>query len=107
VHLLAALDHHDGAVLAQREVDAATNEIAEFRPLLAGLDLAGVVVTADALHAQRDHASFLVGRGAEDLLVVKQPTLHAQLAGLGVEADPGDGPDTPATMATGGSSCGP
>jgi len=54
------------------------------RPLLAGLDLAGVVVTADALHTQRDHASFLVDRGADYLLVVKanQPTLHAQLAGL-------------------------
>ena len=65
-------------MLAQREVPAATNEIAEFQPLLAGLDLAGVVVTADALPTQRDHASFLVGRGAEDLLVVKanQPTLH-------------------------------
>jgi hypothetical protein len=37
VHLLAALDHHDGAVLAQREVPAATNEIAEFQPLLDGL----------------------------------------------------------------------
>jgi predicted transposase YbfD/YdcC len=84
VHLLAALDHHDGAVLAQREVPAATNEIAEFQPLLDGLDLDGVVVTADALHTQRDHASFLVDRGAAWLLVVKanQPALHAQLAGL-------------------------
>jgi predicted transposase YbfD/YdcC len=84
VHLLAALDHHDGAVLAQREVSAATNEIAEFRPLLAGLDLAGVVLTADAMHTQRDHAHFLVDAGAEYLLVVKanQPSLHAQLAGL-------------------------
>jgi predicted transposase YbfD/YdcC len=84
VHLLAALDHHDGAVLAQREVGAATNEIAEFRPLLAGLDLAGVVLTADAMHTQRNHAHFLVDAGAEYLLVVKanQPSLHAQLAGL-------------------------
>jgi hypothetical protein len=84
VHLLAALDHHDGAVLAQRHLDGAPGEVPAFAPLLAGLDLAGVVVTADALHTQRDHASFLVGRGAEDLLVVKadQPTLHAQLAGL-------------------------
>jgi predicted transposase YbfD/YdcC len=84
VHLLAALDHHDGAVLAQRQVDGAPGEVPAFQPLLAGLDLAGAVVTADALHTQRDHASFLVGRGAEDLLVVKanQPGLHAQLAGL-------------------------
>jgi hypothetical protein len=36
VHLPAALDHHDGAVLAPREVRAATNEIAEFQPLLDG-----------------------------------------------------------------------
>ena len=84
MHLLAALDHHDGAVLAQRQVDGAPGEVPAFQPLLAGLDLAGVVVTADALHTQRDHASFLVDRGADDLLVVKanQPTRHAQLAGL-------------------------
>ena len=65
VHLLAALDHHDGAVLAQREVPAATNEIADIQPQLAGLNLASVVVTADALHTQPDHASFLVDRGAD------------------------------------------
>ena len=58
---------------------AASNEIATFQPLLAGLDLAGVVATADAMHTQRDHASFLVDRGADYLLVVKanQPALHA------------------------------
>src|SRR4029453_1531153 len=59
-------------------------EIATFQPLLAGLDLAGAVITADAMHTQRDHASFLVDRDADYLLVVKanQPALHAQLAGL-------------------------
>jgi hypothetical protein len=50
VHLLAVMDHSDGAVLAQREVDATTNEISQFQPLLVGLDLAGAVVTADAMH---------------------------------------------------------
>jgi predicted transposase YbfD/YdcC len=84
VHLLAAMDHADGAVLAQHHVDDSTNEISQFQPLLADLDLGGVVVTADAMHTQRDHASFLVDRGADYLLVVKanQPTLHAQLVGL-------------------------
>ena len=48
VHLLAALDHHDGAVLAQRQVDGAPAEVPAFQPLLTGLDLAGVVVPADA-----------------------------------------------------------
>jgi predicted transposase YbfD/YdcC len=91
VHLLAAMDHRDGAVLAQREVAAATNEIAVFGPLLAGLDLAGALITADALHTQRDHARFLVAdKHADYLLVVKanQPTLHAQLAGLPWRAIP-------------------
>ena len=34
---------------------------------------------ADALNTQRDHASFLIDRGADYLLVVKanQPALHA------------------------------
>jgi hypothetical protein len=36
VHLLAALDHHDGAVLAQRQVDGAPGEVPAFAPLLAG-----------------------------------------------------------------------
>jgi hypothetical protein len=49
VHLLAAMDHTTRTVLAQREVDGAPGEVPGVRPLLAGLDLAGAVVTADAL----------------------------------------------------------
>jgi hypothetical protein len=40
--------------MAQREVDAKTNEIPEPGPTLEGLHLAGMVVTADARHGQRD-----------------------------------------------------
>jgi hypothetical protein len=63
-HLLAAVDHDTRAVLGQVDVDGKTNEIAVFAPLLdavasAGVDLAGVVVTADALHTQRDHVAYL------------------------------------------------
>jgi predicted transposase YbfD/YdcC len=50
-----------------------------------GLDLTGVVVTADALHTQREHAEFLVtGKQAGYLFIVKgnQPALHAQLGAL-------------------------
>jgi hypothetical protein len=60
VHLLAAMDHTSHAVLAQTEVDGKTNEITRFRPLLDRLDLTGTVVTADALHTQREHAEWLV-----------------------------------------------
>ena len=60
VHLFAAMVGKEGIVVAQREVDHKTNEIPEFRPLPSSLDLEGMVVTADALHTQRDHATFLV-----------------------------------------------
>jgi predicted transposase YbfD/YdcC len=50
-------------------VDGQTNEITQFALLLEPLGLAGCVVTADALHAQRDHVEFLVkdrsGRAAD------------------------------------------
>jgi predicted transposase YbfD/YdcC len=85
VHLLAAMDHTSRAVLAQTDVDHTTNEIARFRPLLDRLDLTDTVVTADALHTQREHAEWLVtAKHAAYLLMVKanQPTLHHQLRRL-------------------------
>lgn len=84
VHLLAALDHTDGVVLGQRVVDGKSNEITAFAPLLDGIDIAGAVVTADALHTQREHADYLISRGAHYLLTVKanQPKLHRQLKAL-------------------------
>ena len=59
-HLLSAYDVADGVVLAQQAVDGKSNEITSFQPLLADLDLAGMLVTADAMHTQREHARFLV-----------------------------------------------
>ncbi|HEV8648845.1 MAG TPA: ISAs1 family transposase [Actinomycetes bacterium] len=78
VHLLAAMDHTTRAVLAQTDVDGTTNEITRFRPLLDRLDLTGTVITADALHTQREHADWLIiAKHAAYLLVVKrnQPSL--------------------------------
>ncbi|WP_245603572.1 hypothetical protein [Salinispora cortesiana] len=56
VHLLAALGQAEQIVLAQLDVDGKTNEISRFMPLLDGLKLTGAIVTADALHTQREHA---------------------------------------------------
>jgi predicted transposase YbfD/YdcC len=86
-HLLAVIDHDTGMVLGQTNVDGKTNEITAFTPLidtLNRLNLAETVITADALHTQRDHVEDLHARGAHWVLTVKgnQPTLHAQLAGL-------------------------
>jgi DDE_Tnp_1-associated/Transposase DDE domain len=63
-HLLAAFDHAYGTVLGQAEVGAKTNEIARFPALLDRIDIAGAVITTDALHAQREHATYLARRGA-------------------------------------------
>ncbi len=85
VHLLAVADQQASAVLAQACVDGKTNEITWFAPLLEPLDLAGCVITADALHTQREHAEFLVaGKEAHYILVVKknQPSLYAQVKNL-------------------------
>lgn len=85
VHLLAALDQHTGIVLAQTDVDGKTNEISRFVPLLDGLDLTGAVITADALHTQREHARWLVDeKQAGYVFVVKRnhPRLYQQLKAL-------------------------
>jgi predicted transposase YbfD/YdcC len=84
-HLLAAMDHATRAVLAQRQVDGAPGEVPGFQPLLAGLDLAGAVVTADALQTHPDAAEFLVTqKQAHYLFTVKanQPTLLDRCAAL-------------------------
>jgi predicted transposase YbfD/YdcC len=84
-HLLAALDQHTGAVLAQTSVDGKTNEITRFQPLLNTLDLSGAVITADALHTQREHARWLTEtKHAAYLFTAKrnQPRLYRQLKTL-------------------------
>jgi predicted transposase YbfD/YdcC len=85
VHLLAVMDHATRAVLAQRQVGGAPGEVPGFQPLLADLDLAGVVVTADALQTHREAAEFLVTvKQAQYLFTVKanQPALLDRCAHL-------------------------
>lgn len=82
VGLLSAVEHESSVVLAQVEVGAKTNEIPRFPVLMERIqDLGGVVVTADALHAQRSHAHYLRERGADYAFTVKgnQPLLYHQL----------------------------
>ncbi len=89
VHLLSAYDTATGVVLAQVSVSVKSNEIPAFAALLDQLreqlgDLTGVVITADALHAQVGHGDTVAGHGAHLLVTVKgnQPTLHALLRRL-------------------------
>jgi Transposase DDE domain len=57
-HLFAAFDHRYGVVLAQTQVEAKTNDITVFAPLLDRIDITGTVITADALCRPRHNASY-------------------------------------------------
>jgi predicted transposase YbfD/YdcC len=84
-HLVAALAHGIGTVLGQVAVDVKSNEIPAVRELLkAFADLAGAVLTIDAMHTQHDTAQLILGQGADYVMTVKanMPTLHKQLKKL-------------------------
>lgn len=77
-HLLAAVTHETGIVIAQERVDDKTNEITHAQPLLENLDLKGMTITADAMHTQKKLADFIVkDQGGHYVLIAKdnQPTL--------------------------------
>jgi predicted transposase YbfD/YdcC len=89
VHLLSAYDTTTGVVLAQVTIAAKTNEIPAFTPLLDQVkqvlgSLDGVLIVADALHAQVGHAIDLHQRGAHLMVRVKgnQPTVLNRLKTL-------------------------
>jgi len=84
VHLLGAVEH-GGRLLDHLEVDVKHNETSHFAELLGFLDLAGAVVTFDALHTVRANLAWLAGeKKAHYIAVVKadQPLLHARLKAL-------------------------
>jgi hypothetical protein len=90
-------EQRTGVVLASTDIDGKTNEITRFGPLLDQIsDLLDVIITADALHRQREHVTYLAERGAHWILTVKQnqPSLHAQLAALPWQAVPDADRDT-------------
>jgi predicted transposase YbfD/YdcC len=89
VHLLSAYDTATGIVLAQVTIEAKSNEIPAFAPLLAQVEarlgsLTGTLFVADALHAQVGHAHTVAALGGHLMVQVKanQPTLLRQLRTL-------------------------
>jgi hypothetical protein len=63
VHLLSVLSHRLGLTLGQQAVSDHSNEIGAMPAVLAGLILEGRVVTADAMHCQRDTAQAIGAKG--------------------------------------------
>jgi hypothetical protein len=64
-HLVAAFDHDAGTVLGQVAIAATSNEVPAVRTLLASFDLAGCVVTVDAMHTQHDTAAAITAAGGD------------------------------------------
>ena len=90
-HLVAAFDQSAGTVVGQLAVASKSNEIPALRDLLDSMDITDAVITADAMHCQRDTASHITGRGGHYVLTVKanQPTLRAACKALPWQDVPG------------------
>lgn len=91
VHLVSAVLHRDGVVVAQHRVPDKTNEITSVEPVLAAVPVAGAVVTGDAMFAQKAIATYLVEQKQADyLFTVKdnQPTLRQDIIDLKLGAFP-------------------
>ena len=69
--MVSAWAEGNGLVLAQRKVDEKSNEITAIPKLLAALELAGTVVTIDAMGCQRSIAAKIVEKKADYVLAVK------------------------------------
>ena len=71
VHMVSAWASANNLVLGQRKVDEKSNEITAIPKLLNALELAGTVVTVDAMGCQREIASLIVEKKADYVLAVK------------------------------------
>lgn len=71
VHIVSAWSSKLSLVLGQKKVDKKSNEITAIPDLLAAIDLAGCLITADAMSCQKTIAETCIAEGADYLLAVK------------------------------------
>ena len=82
LHLVSAWATSERLVLAQEAVEEKQNECAAIPDILDRLDLAGALVTIDAIACNPAIATAITDRKGDYLLAVKanQPTLHGEIA---------------------------
>lgn len=72
LHLLHAWSVEEGVCLGQVPVDEKSNEITAFPILIEQLEVKGAVITADALHTQKESAKAVVAKQADYAFPVKE-----------------------------------
>lgn len=79
--IVSAWATQSGLLLGQRQVKDKSNEITAVPELLRALELAGCIVTADALHCQKDTAKEIIEADADYVLALKgnQGTAFAEV----------------------------
>ena len=71
IHMVSAWASANRLVLGQRKVEDKSNEITAIPVLLKVLEIAGCIVTIDAMGCQRDIASTIIEGGADYVLALK------------------------------------
>ncbi|MCY2990946.1 MAG: ISAs1 family transposase [Planctomycetota bacterium] len=96
LHLVSAWATNCGLSLGQVAVDEKSNEITAIPKLLEMLELAGAIVTIDAMGCQKDIAEKIVDKKADFVLAVKdnQPNLREAIEASFVEIDNQDSENT-------------
>jgi predicted transposase YbfD/YdcC len=92
IHMVSAWATENKLSLGQVVVDAKSNEITAIPKLLDLLEIAGALVTIDAMGCQREIAGKIRDRKADYILAVKpnQPTLYERVGAAIAEALEGD-----------------
>lgn len=91
--VLSLYDVQDQLVVAQAAVDTKENEIVAAPRVLEQVEIAGKIITGDALHTQRAISALIVQRGGHYIWPVKtnQPRLYEDIERLFAPDDPKPG----------------
>lgn len=100
LHVVSAFATQSGLTLAQRVVAEKSGEAEVLLALLEGLDLAGALISLDALYARKSLADSIVEQGADYLMALKRnnKTDYAHVEAHFAETTFGKVPDRPAVF---------
>ena len=82
LHIITAYLTQNGVILGQETVGEKTNEIPIMQKMLKYIDVNGKVVTADAMHCQKETVKLIIEGGGDYILGLKgnQETFHNEVS---------------------------